>query len=154
MKLIWVALLVVGCNTDSAIYHIKRFYGLPVTTSKALIVSEAHRVARKNNLSPGLLVALIQTESSFRVNAESSKGARGLTQVMPFNAKRCSLHPDQLWDLSLNLACGAQILREEIERTGNVFDALTVYNCGKTRCRAGKNYAKKVIKLSKIRGNT
>jgi len=107
MKLIWIALLVVGCNTDSAIYHIKRFYGLPVTHSKALIVSEAHRVARKNNLSPSLLLALVQTESSFRVKAESSKGARGLTQIMPYNAKRCGLHPDQLWDISLNLACGA-----------------------------------------------
>jgi soluble lytic murein transglycosylase-like protein len=149
MKLIWIALLVVGCNTDSAIYHIKRFYGLPVTPSKALIVSEAHRVARKNKLPPALFLALIQTESSFKTKAESSKGARGLTQVMPFNAKRCGLHPDQLWDLSLNLACGALILREEIDRTGNLFDALTVYNCGKTRCRAGKNYAKKVIKLSK-----
>ena len=149
MKLIWIALLVVGCNTDSAIYHIKRFYGLPVTHSKALIVSEAHRVARKNNLSPSLLLALVQTESSFRVKAESSKGARGLTQIMPYNAKRCGLHPDQLWDISLNLACGAQILREEIERLGSIKDALSVYNCGKRLCKQGQRYATKVLLLAK-----
>ena len=150
MKLILIALLVVGCNADSAIYHIKRFYGLPVTVSKALIVDEAYRVARKNKLSPSLLLALIQTESSFRVKAESKKGARGLTQVMPFNAKRCNLHPDQLWDLSLNLACGAQILREEINRLKSVRNALSVYNCGRVQCKQGQNYATKVLKLKKI----
>ena len=149
MKLILTELLVVGCNTDSAIYHIKRFYGLPVTTSKALIVSEAYRVASKNKLPPSLLLALIETESSFRVKAESHKGARGLTQVMPYNARRCGLHPDQLWDLSLNLACGAQILREEINRLKSVRNALSVYNCGRVQCKQGQNYAKKVLKLKK-----
>lgn len=149
MKLIWIALLVVGCNTDSAIYHVKRFYGLPVTTSKALIVSEAYRVARKNKLSPALFLALIETESSFRIKAKSNKGARGLTQVMPYNAERCGLHPDQLWDVSLNLACGAQILREEIERLGSIENALAVYNSGKHWSKAGKAYAKKVLKLKK-----
>jgi|DEB0MinimDraft_3_1074331.scaffolds.fasta_scaffold05000_4 soluble lytic murein transglycosylase-like protein len=149
MKLIWIALLVIGCNTDSAIYHIKRFYGLPVTTSKALIVSEAYRVAQKNKLSPSLLLALVETESSFRTKAESQKGARGLTQVMPFNAKRCGLHPDQLWDVSLNLACGAQILREEITRLKSIEKALAVYNSGKHWSKAGKAYAKKVLQLKK-----
>ena len=149
MKLILIALLVVGCNADSAIYHIKRFYGLPVTVSKALIVDEAYRVARKNKLSPALFLALIQTESSFQVKAKSSKGARGLTQVMPYNAKRCGLHPDQLWDPSLNLACGAQILREEITRLKSIEKALAVYNSGKHWSKAGKAYAKKALKLKK-----
>lgn len=150
MKLIWIALLVMGCNSDSAIYHIKRFYGLPVTISKTLIVDEAHRVAHKNKLSPALLLALIETESSFRIKAESHKGARGLTQVMPYNAKRCGLHPDELWDLSLNLACGAQILREEIERLDSIKKALAVYNSGKHWSKAGKAYARKVLKLKKL----
>jgi len=149
MRLIWIALLVAGCNSDSAIYHIKRFYGLPVTVSQALIVDEAYRVARKNKLPPSLLVALIETESSFRVKAESHKGARGLTQVMPFNAKRCGLTPDQLWDVSLNLDCGAQILREEIIRLKSIEKALAVYNSGKPWSKAGQNYAKKVLKLKK-----
>ena len=114
-----------------------------------VIVDEAHRVARKNDLSPSLLLALVQTESNFRVKAESNKGARGLTQVMPYNAKRCGLHPDQLWDVSLNLACGAQILREEIDRLGSIKDALSVYNCGKRLCKQGQKYATKVLSLAK-----
>jgi len=89
----------------------------------------------------------VQVESSFRHKAQSKKGARGLTQVMPFNAKRCGLDADQLWDASLNLACGAMILRQEIARVGSIEKALRVYNCGRTDC--GKGYANKVLQLAK-----
>ena len=148
MRLILViALLVAGCNTESASYHIKRFWRLPVSPSRAVIEQEVSRVARKHRLSTSLLEALVEVESSFRPTALSKKGARGLTQVMPFNAKRCGLRPDQLWDASLNLACGAIILKQEIKRVGSIEKALRVYNCGKVTC--GKGYAKKVLELSK-----
>ena len=148
MKLILViALLVAGCNTESASYHTKRFWRLPVSPSRAVIEAEVSRVARKHRLSESLLGALVQVESSFRHKAQSKKGARGLTQVMPFNAKRCGLDADQLWDASLNLACGAMILRQEIARVGSIEKALRVYNCGRTDC--GKGYANKVLQLAK-----
>ena len=147
--LIMIALLVSGCNSEGAIYHIKRFWRLPVSPSRSVIEQEVSRVARKHRLPTGLLEALVQVESSYRVKALSKKGARGLTQVMPYNAKRCGLKPNQLWDPSLNLACGAIILKQEIERVGSIEKALRVYNCGKTSC--GKGYAKKVLELSKIK---
>lgn len=147
--LIMIALLVAGCNTEGAIYHIKRFYRLPVSPSRSVIEAEVSRVAKKHRLSESLLEALVQVESSYRVKALSKKGARGLTQVMPFNAKRCGLRPDQLWDPSLNLACGATILRQEIARVGSIEKALRVYNCGKVTC--GKGYARKVLELSKTK---
>jgi soluble lytic murein transglycosylase-like protein len=148
MKLILViALLVAGCNTESASYHIKRFWRLPVDPSRSVIEAEVSRVARKHRLSESLLEALVQVESSFRPTALSKKGARGLTQVMPFNAKRCGLKPNQLWDPSLNLACGAIILKQEIARVGSIEKALRVYNCGKVTC--GKGYAQKVLQLAK-----
>ena len=148
MRLILViALLVAGCNTESASYHIKRFWRLPVSPSRAVIEQEVSRVARKHRLPTSLLEALVEVESSFRPTALSKKGARGLTQVMPFNAKRCGLRPDQLWDASLNLACGAIILKQEIKRVGSIEKALRVYNCGKVTC--GKGYAKKVLELAK-----
>ena len=148
MKLILViALLVAGCNTEGAIYHIKRFYRLPVSPSRAVIEQEVSRVAKKYRLSESLLEALVEVESSFRPTALSKKGARGLTQVMPFNAKRCGLDADELWDASLNLTCGATILKQEIKRVGSIEKALRVYNCGKTSC--GKGYANKVLQLAK-----
>jgi len=147
MRLILVALFIVGCDVESASYHIKRFWRLPVSPSRAVIEAEVSRVARKHKLPTSLLEALVQIESSFQVKALSKKGARGLTQVMPFNAKRCGLKPHQLWDPSLNLACGAIILQEEIARVGSIEKALRVYNCGRTDC--GKGYAKKVLQLAK-----
>jgi len=147
MRLIFVALFIVGCDVESASYHIKRFWRLPVSPSRSVIEQEVSRVAKKYRLSTSLLEALVQVESSFRHKALSKKGARGLTQVMPFNAKRCGLRPDQLWDASLNLACGAIILKQEIKRVGSIEKALRVYNCGKVTC--GKGYAKKVLELSK-----
>ena len=144
--LIMIALLVTGCNTEGAVYHIKRFWRLPVDPSRSVIEAEVSRVARKHRLSTSLLEALVQVESSFRPTALSKKGARGFTQVMPFNAKRCGLRPEQLWDASLNLACGAIILKQEIARVGSIEKALRVYNCGRTDC--GKGYAKKVLELS------
>jgi len=147
MRLIFVALFIVGCDVESASYHIKRFYRLPVSPSRAVIEQEVSRVAKKHRLSESLLRSLVQVESSFRVKALSKKGARGLTQVMPFNAKRCGLDADQLWDPSLNLACGSIILKQEIKRVGSIEKALRVYNCGKVTC--GKGYAKKVLELSK-----
>jgi soluble lytic murein transglycosylase-like protein len=145
--LIMIALLVAGCNTEGAIYHIKRFYRLPVSPSRAVIEQEVSRVAKKHRLSESLLRSLVQVESSYRVKALSKKGARGLTQVMPYNAKRCGLKPNQLWDASLNLACGAIILKQEIKRVGSIEKALRVYNCGKVTC--GKGYAQKVLQLAK-----
>lgn len=145
--LIMIALLVSGCNTEGAIYHIKRFWRLPVSPSRAVIEQEVSRVAKKYRLSESLLEALVEVESSYRVKALSKKGARGLTQVMPFNAKRCGLDADELWDPSLNLACGATILRQEIARVGSIEKALRVYNCGRTDC--GKGYANKVLQLAK-----
>jgi len=145
--LIMIALLVTGCNTEGAIYHIKRFWRLPVSPSRAVIEQEVSRVAKKHRLSESLLRSLVQVESSFRVKALSKKGARGLTQVMPFNAKRCGLDAEQLWDPSLNLACGAIILKQEIKRVGSIEKALRVYNCGKTSC--GKGYARKVLQVAK-----
>ena len=147
MRLILVALFIVGCDVESASYHIKRFWKLPVSPSRAVIEAEVSRVAKKHRISTSLLRSLVQVESSFRHKAQSKKGARGLTQVMPFNAKRCGLRPEQLWDASLNLACGAIILKQEIARVGSIEKALRVYNCGRTDC--GKGYARKVLQLAK-----
>lgn len=147
MRLLLVALFIVGCDVESASYHTKRFWRLPVSPSRSVIEQEVGRVAKKHKLPTGLLRSLVQVESSFKPSALSKKGARGLTQVMPFNAKRCGLKPNQLWDPSLNLACGATILKQEIARVGSIEKALRVYNCGKITC--GKGYAKKVLQLAK-----
>jgi len=133
-------------------YHTLRFFGLNSGHSKAVIRQEVSRAADAYGLDRNVYHAVIQVESGGNVKAESHVGARGLSQVMPFNAKRCGWHPDKLWDPTHNVRCGARILSEELERTGNIRDALTVYNCGKINCKEGKEYARKVLSLSKKLG--
>lgn len=140
-----------ACHTrlpDSLVYHQTRLLRAPIKPSKAVIEAEVGRAAKAYKLSPKLLHALVKVESGYQQKAESVVGARGLSQVMPANAKRCGLAKDDLWDATSNLRCGALILRQELDRLGNLKDALTVYNCGRTNCTAGKQYAARVLALS------
>lgn len=131
-------------------YHIARGLGAKPTPTRQIIEREIDRVADEYGLKRPLLRALIRIESGGNIHARSPVGARGITQVMPFNARRCGLrHPDQLWDLVSNLRCGAQILSEEIREHGDEAKALTVYNCGRVKCKEGQQYAQKVLSLTK-----
>lgn len=154
---VWGALIiaVAACKLDlppNLSYHATRFFGLNSGHSKAVIRQEVSRAADAYGLDRNVYHAVVQVESGGNVKAESHVGARGLSQVMPYNAKRCGWHPDRLWDPTHNVRCGARILSEELERTGNIRDALTVYNCGKINCKEGKEYARKVLSLSKKLG--
>lgn len=131
-------------------YHLSRMMGGKPIPTRQIIEREIDRVADEYGLKRPLLRALIRIESGGNIHARSPVGARGITQVMPFNARRCGLrHPDQLWDLVSNLRCGAQILSEEIREHGDEAKALTVYNCGRVKCKEGQQYAAKVLALTK-----
>lgn len=147
-----VIVAVAACTVrlpDNLSYHTFRFFGLNSGHSRAVVVDEVSKAADAYGLDRNVYHALVQVESAGNVKAESKVGARGLSQVMPFNASRCGWHPDRLWDPTHNVRCGARILRQEIDRTGNLRDALTVYNCGRINCKEGKKYAEKVLSLSK-----
>lgn len=148
--LVLAALVVIAAITmlpETLTYHASRIVGRPLEPSQRIIRDEVARAAEAYDIEPDVLEALVQVESAYQRTAESKVGARGLSQVMPFNAQRCGLHRDQLWDAVANVRCGALILREELDRVGNLRDALTVYNCGKVNCKEGKKYALKVEKL-------
>lgn len=131
-------------------YHIARGLGAKPTPTRQVIEQEIDRAADRWGLNRGLFRALIRIESGGNPKALSPVGARGITQVMPFNHKRCGLRSaEDLWDVVSNLHCGAQILAEEIEEHGDERKALTVYNCGKVRCKEGQQYAAKVLALTK-----
>ena len=147
-----VIIAIAACTVrlpDDLSYHTLRFFGLNSGHSRAVIRQEVDRAADAYGLDRNVYHAVIQVESAGNVAAESPVGARGLSQVMPFNARRCGWHPEKLWDPTHNVRCGAKILADELERMGNMRDALTVYNCGKKNCKEGKKYAEKVLSLSK-----
>lgn len=136
---------------ETVVYHGSRVARRPVEPSRTLLEAEVDRAADAYGLRRSILRALVRVESAYNVRAISPVGARGLSQIMPFNARRCGL-PDakKLFDPTYNLRCGAQILREELDQHGDLHKALTVYNCGKVKCAEGQRYAAKVISLSKL----
>jgi len=152
----WIvaALVLVACYTslpETLVYHQSRLLKRPVAASRGLLEAEVERAADAYGLSRKVLKALVRVESAYNPKAVSKVGARGIAQIMPFNARRCGLHDaDHLWDATTNLRCGAQILKEELDQHGDLRRALTVYNCGRVKCSEGQQYAKKVLALSTV----
>lgn len=95
--------------------------------------------ARRHDLDPALVAALVNAESGFAPDSRSSQGAVGLMQVLPETARfvagrpdRPSPPPDDLEDPAVNLAYGTAYLRYLIDRYQSVPLALAAYNGGET----------------------
>jgi soluble lytic murein transglycosylase-like protein len=152
----WIvaALVVAACYVslpETLVYHQARLLRRPVVASRAVLEAEVERAADAHRIPRRVLKALVKVESAYNPKAVSPVGARGIAQIMPFNAKRCGLpDADHLWDPTYNLRCGARILREELDVHGDLQRALTVYNCGRVKCAEGQKYAKKVLALSTV----
>jgi soluble lytic murein transglycosylase-like protein len=93
------------------------------------ILTLVHREASRNNLSPQLVLAVIQVESNFDRFAISRAGAQGLMQVMPFWKNEIGHSDDNLFDPATNLRYGTAILRIYMEREKqNIRTALARYH--------------------------
>jgi len=108
--------------------------------------------AQRHGLDPLLVAAVVETESHFRPDAVSHRGAVGLMQVLPSTA---ALEPEALADPTLNLEHGARYLRYLIDRyEGDLELALAAYNAGPANVRRyggvppfreTRNYVEKVL---------
>jgi soluble lytic murein transglycosylase-like protein len=95
------------------------------TAYRDLIKQAAERYA----LPITLIDALIRVESNFDPRAISSKGARGLMQLMPGTARLLGVH--DVFDVAQNIDGGARHLRALVDRyAGNLAVALAAYNAG------------------------
>lgn len=108
--------------------------------------------AIRHGLNPSLFRAVITVESGWKPYAISPKGALGLSQIMPFSAKRCNTEPENLLNPEINLYCGARILSQELETyKGDVVKALRAYNgghkCVVNSCRESIEYVTKVMNI-------
>ena len=93
------------------------------------LLKAVHREAKKANLKPDLVLALIEVESHFDNYAISRVGAQGLMQVMPFWKKEIGRPQDNLTDIDTNLSYGCRILQFYLKKEqGNWMNALARYN--------------------------
>ena len=93
------------------------------------LLKAVHREAKKANLKPDLVLALIEVESHFDNFAISRVGAQGLMQVMPFWKKEIGRPQDNLTDIDTNLSYGCRILQFYLKKEqGNWMNALARYN--------------------------
>ena len=75
------------------------------------MLKRIHYEARRANLEPELVLAVIEVESHFDQFAISVAGARGLMQVMPFWLDEINLSDKNLFKIRTNLRMGCTILR-------------------------------------------
>ncbi len=87
------------------------------------------KYAGANSLDPNLVRAVIAQESGGNANDVSSKGARGLMQIMPEEAR--SLGVSDPFDPEQNIAAGTKLLSTLLKKyQGDIPLALAAYNAG------------------------
>ncbi|NYT61331.1 transglycosylase SLT domain-containing protein [Alcaligenaceae bacterium] len=85
--------------------------------------------SKRSGMSPELLIAMMQKESSLRPKVQSSYGAQGLMQVVR-RWHPDKLHPSEsLFDPEVNIRVGADVLAEYLEEAdGSLSKALRKYS--------------------------
>ena len=86
------------------------------------------REARKNDLPPELVAAMVHTESDFRPGLVSHKTAQGLMQIVPATAELLGV--DDPFDPEKNIAAGTRYFRYLLDRFDDETMALAAYNAG------------------------
>ncbi|EFM12788.1 Lytic transglycosylase catalytic [Paenibacillus curdlanolyticus YK9] len=120
-------------------------------TAPAELNSIIQAAATKYGVDPNLVRAVINTESSFRTDAVSSVGAKGLMQLMDSTAK--SMGVTNPFDPIQNVDGGTRYLSYLINKyNGNEQVALAAYNAGPGRIdRLGiSTDAELIANLSKL----
>jgi len=95
---------------------------------KKLITSAAAR----HLIDPDFVASVVKVESGFNPKAVSSKGARGLMQLMPQTA--ASLGVENALNPAANVEAGTKYLRQLLDHyNGDAVKALAAYNAGPER---------------------
>lgn len=95
------------------------------------------------DISPAILAAQIEQESSFRPNAVSSAGAIGISQFMPETARSLGIDP---FNTSQAIDAMARLDADYVKRFGSITEALEAYNVGPSgNLDSAANYASSIL---------
>lgn len=100
----------------------------PETYGELIYAVSVRAAEQRYGLPPGLLRALIWTESRFNPMAVSPAGAAGLAQLMPGTARYLGVINRH--DPLASIDGGARYLREMLDKFGAIHLALAAYNAG------------------------
>jgi len=99
------------------------------TNEREQILHNVHCEAKRVDIPPELVLAVMDVESRFDRFAVSSAGAVGLMQVMPFWPQQLGMRNDQLVRIPDNVRMGTTILGYYLRKErGNYQRALQRYN--------------------------
>lgn len=136
-QIIIVAIILIFCILIA-------FLNIPIRIQKIIYKKDyeeyVQKYSQQYNVDENLVYALIKAESNFNANAQSSKGAIGLMQLMEATAqdvcKRMDLNisnnelKEKLLEPEININIGTKYLSILIQQYGNVEIAITAYNAG------------------------
>ena len=136
-QIIIVAIILIFCILIA-------FLNIPIRIQKIIHKKDyeeyVQKYSQQYNVDENLVYALIKAESNFNANAQSSKGAIGLMQLMETTAqdvcKRMDLNisnnelKEKLLEPEININIGTKYLSILIQQYGNVEIAITAYNAG------------------------
>ncbi len=93
------------------------------------LLTRIHQEATRADISPELVLSVIEVESNFDRYAVSVAGALGLMQIMPFWLDEIGRPDDNLLHVDTNLRYGCTILRFYLDKeNGDLRRALGRYN--------------------------
>ena len=102
---------------------------IPDDAERVRLLKQIHYEAKRANIEPELVLAVIDVESRFNPWAISNVGAQGLMQIMPFWLKEIGRPNDSLFDMRTNLRMGCTILSYYLKmEKGSLPHALARYN--------------------------
>jgi hypothetical protein len=124
-------------NESLFLHYKKSFHKLD-----RVIFDDFYDVCKDEDFSLTIALSFANSESWFNPLAVSSVGARGLMQIMPYNAE----NPEMLFNTKYNIGTGIKMLRYFFRQANyNLIKTCKYYNAGPRGKVFNENYVAEIV---------